>query len=166
MSTDAELITTTGFHTVAAAADTRRLPVLEKMLLSSYEGPLVVGTLDMTTDDGREMYFLAAGAVDIDREMACEDYFPVCSWVAEVKANIAAEGEPAKPGVRVTLFGPQGETFAFAGVVPHDSFGRIRAVYGDGPWTPPLWLKGKEVKTSKGRSTYILTARSVKPEGK
>lgn len=156
----------TGFSQVNVTPDLLRLPVLERMLHPSYGGPMVVGTLDMTTDDGREQYFLAAGAVDIDREMACEEYFPVSHWVAEAKANIAAEGEPVKPGVRVTLFSPDGATFAFAGVVPHDSFNRIRGVYGDGPWSPCLWFKGKETKTSKGRMTYILTARSVKPEAK
>lgn len=149
--------------TQLAMASTHKVVNLEVMLRPEYDGPQVIGTLDLTSDDGREWYLTSAGAVDIDREMACQEWFPVSYWTAEYRDNIAQEGEPPKSGVRVTLYSPDGATFAFAGVVPHDSFRRIRSIFGDGPWPTPLWFNGREIKTSKGRSTYILIARSNKP---
>lgn len=155
-----------GFTVVRSNPDNAmsvRLPPLNDLVKPQYLGPKVIGTLDLSTDDGVERYLRSAGTVDIDRETASAGWFPVSHWVAEYKENIAGEGEPPREGVRVTLFAPDGQTFAFAGAVPHDSFRKIRAIYGDGPWEPALQFTTEEITTASKRSSYILIARRRAP---
>lgn len=141
-------------------------PMLLSMVDDGYKGPPVVGTLDFDSDDGIERYLASGAKVDIDRMEAAEDWFLVESWCAEKKQNVSQEEGIVKPGVRVTLFSPTGDTFGFSGIVPHDSFTKIRAIFGDGPWPGGIWFRAKPFLTGNNMATYVLLARRTKPEAK
>ncbi len=61
-----------------------------------------------------------------------------------------------EPAVRLTLIGPEGETLSLVSSGAIDSMDRVRQIFGDGPYNPPLPLLVAPIQTKTKRTLVRL----------
>lgn len=64
---------------------------------------------------------------------------------------------------RTVFFAADGSTLAFVSMGAYESLRFILAIYGQGPWEPPLPVRVRQVKTRSGFRTYELLVEEEVP---
>lgn len=152
----------------ALPARQRAVQVLSllKTLSPEHNGQLAIGSFDPTDPANLQKAVEADLPADYDRTELEGQIITCQHWFARYAENIASEGEEPRPGVRVTIWTPDGERFTFAGVIAVKCWERIVSLIGPGPYDPPLRLTVQSFQLKNGRHTYGVVPVSGPKEAK
>lgn len=122
-------------------------------------------SFDPSTDDGMGKLFDAMKTAELDAKTLANTVFNLTDWMAVGREGIVDDEGELHDRVFVTFWDDKGTRLMWGGNGPHQSFRAIRALFGDGPYNPPLPLKIVPFATGNaGRSSYIFKPE-ITPDG-
>lgn len=129
---------------------------LSDMTHENYDGPKVLGSIDVDSRAGKRMIINAQSPPYFQPDKLKGKVFKLVNWVAEVKSYTDTETRETRDAVTITMLDEKGRTCRFGSEAVTRSFDTIRAMYGDGPYTPPLFLRIEPYKTRNARNSYTV----------
>ena len=96
------------------------------------------------------------GPSDFRAEDVLGVVFPLAFWMVRPAEFTNPETGEVKAGTRVTLADPAGKTIAVASDYVYDSLLRLVSFAGPGPYTPPIPIMLREVRTRQGRKMLVF----------
>ena len=91
-----------------------------------------------------------------DKEDHLAAPFEVQYWAAKKTELVSQATQEMTSSVRLVLISPTMETLAFNSTGAVESWDLVRAIHGDGPYSPPLKVLVHPVKTRTGRTLLRL----------
>lgn len=96
------------------------------------------------------------GPSDLRTEDVLDCVFSLAFWMVRPAEFVNEETGEVTTGVRVTLADPAGKTLAAASLGVYDSLCRLVSFAGPGPYTPPVPIMLREVRTRHGRKMLVF----------
>jgi hypothetical protein len=122
-----------------------------------YSGPHALTNLGQRGVVNRALAVLVANPPKVKASELGERKFPLKYWVATLEHNpFAVEGQPDL-AVKLTLVSSTNETLVTGSGSVIRVLDRIRQVFGEGPYDPPIPCLFTNHVMSNGRRTYLLT---------
>jgi hypothetical protein len=126
------------------------------MLLPDYEGPKQLSSLDLTTRSGKRLLINSQNNPTFSPDALRGKVFRVVNWIAERREFHDETSGDNRLGVSVTLIDPSGKTCRFGSEAVVRVLDTIRTVYGNGPWSEPIFLMIDKYTTKNSRQSYSI----------
>jgi hypothetical protein len=105
---------------------------------------------------GLSLQMKLTGPADLRSEDAIGTVFQLAFWMVRPAEFVNSETGEVTNGVRVTLADAAGKTISAASIGVYDSLCRLVSFAGPGPWTPPIPIMLREVRTRQGRKMLVF----------
>lgn len=114
-------------------------------------------SFDPFSEDGMSKTFDAMKTAELNAKTLANTVIEITDWMAVGRFGLVNDEGEIHDGVFVTFWDDKGGRLMWGGLGPHQSFRAIRALFGDGPYNPPLPLRIVPFQTGgAGRSSYIF----------
>lgn len=119
-----------------------------------YTGPMIFGSIDMTTDDGRKQYLNTVSDPDFRAEEMNGEKFAMVHWLVSRAHFDGKDGEEERDGLRIVFIDDQGRTLSTTSEAVGRWLDSVHTVFGRGPYDPPISMSLIPATSRAGRRTY------------
>ena len=121
-----------------------------------YDGPTMLTSLPMNTDEQRMDAFNVVAGESISITDKAGEVLDVCDYVLERGVFEFEDGDGPELGVRIWLIAPDGTRYYNGSRSVCQCMERIMTWFGVGPWEPPMQLVFLKTETRNGRPWWTV----------
>ena len=119
-----------------------------------YTGPKVFGSIDMSTDEGRNAFLNTVSDPDFRAEEMNGEKFSMVHWLVTAAHFPGKDDEEPRDGLRIVFIDDQGRTLSTTSEAVGRWLDSVFTVYGRGPYEPPISVSLISTTSRAGRRTY------------
>lgn len=119
-----------------------------------YEGPVRIGSLDLTSEEGAILYLNTRSEPDFRAEDMNGEIFAVVHWVCSRQHFSGKEPDEDRDGIRLVFIDPEGRTLSTSSEAVGRFLDDMLEVRGIGPYAPPIRMSLSPTTNRAGRKTY------------
>lgn len=127
---------------------------LTDLARENHQGSDTVANFVPSDPEHRKMYMSSAGEPDYRPDQMNGEVFMLKFWMAERGVFINQESGDEMLGVRMCLWDAKGRMLSAVSWAVTRFINKLRNVYGDGPYDPPIGLSFENVIRGDKKRTY------------